>query len=106
MLYVYPYLFTFIYNYLYCYFSVCIEILRLLGPLRHMHSALEALFHRIFVVPPPEKRLDVLRMLKRVRFKFVNVWTRQIIVKYIYLCLHVLHCCNDAIALLVEIDDS
>uniref|UniRef100_A0A915IXF6 Uncharacterized protein n=1 Tax=Romanomermis culicivorax TaxID=13658 RepID=A0A915IXF6_ROMCU len=47
-------------------YNICGEILRLLGRSASMRSVLEALFHRMLLFPPPEKRLNALKALKNI----------------------------------------
>ncbi|XP_043191438.1 brefeldin A-inhibited guanine nucleotide-exchange protein 3-like [Amphibalanus amphitrite] len=47
-------------------FSISVQLVRLLGAVASVRPALEALFHRMLLYPPPQHRDDALRVVKQV----------------------------------------
>lgn len=47
-------------------YSVAGELIRLVGPMASLRSTLESLFHRIILYPPPQHRLEALKVIKEV----------------------------------------
>ena len=47
-------------------YSIAGELVRLVGPMASLRSTLESLFHRIILYPPPQHRLEALKVIKEV----------------------------------------
>ena len=48
-------------------YNIAGELVRLIGSLASLRSALESLFHQIILYPPPQHRMDALRVIKEVK---------------------------------------
>ena len=48
------------------HFSISAELMRLVGSVKSLRPVLESLFHRILLYPPPQQRLEALKVIREV----------------------------------------
>ena len=49
-------------------YSIAGELIRLVGTIHSLRPTMESLFHRIILYPPPQHRIEALKVLKEVRY--------------------------------------
>lgn len=80
-----------------CYIAA--ELVRLVNCVESMKPVLQSLYHRILLYPPPQHRLEAIKIMKEVGFKFTFINFAVILIRQISVLYY--QCKNERVNMLI-----